>query len=212
MATFLCANGFLESLQKEINNSINSNYSNINKSLQICSIVIDNETNNIISITGNNQTFSSKKQPGSTIKPILVYAPAIENKNISPASKILDEKININGYSPENADKKYHGYVSVRDALKNSYNIPAVKILNETGIEKSQNFAKKLGIEFNENDNHLAIALGGFTDGITLKSICDAYTAFANNGKYSPSSYITKITKNNNLIYQSNHKKQKVMN
>ena len=62
----------------------------------------------------------AKRQPGSTVKPIFVYAPAIEEKNISPFTKILDEKVDFNGYSPENFDKKYHGYVSVTDCIKNS--------------------------------------------------------------------------------------------
>ena len=121
---------------------------------------------------------------------------------------ILDTKINISGYSPENADKKYHGFVSVREALSNSYNIPAVKTLNEYGISNAQKFAKNLGIDFSSTDNNLAIALGGFTEGVTPKTLCDAYTTFSNNGKFVPSSYITKITSNGKTIYnkQPKHK------
>ncbi|MDE6868540.1 MAG: transglycosylase domain-containing protein, partial [Clostridia bacterium] len=73
---------------------------------------------------------NAKRQPGSTVKPLFVYAPAIEEKQLSPFTKILDEKIDYGGYSPENFDKKYHGYVSVADSLKYSYNVPAVKTLN----------------------------------------------------------------------------------
>lgn len=193
------------------NTAIKENYSSLKSNPKIASIVIDNKTNKIISITGTKNIFSTKKQPGSSIKPILVYAPAIEKNLISPATKILDEPINIAGYKPTNSNKKYHGYVSVRESLKNSYNIPAVKILNELGIQYAQEFAKKLGIEFSENDNNLAIALGGFTDGVLLKSLADAYSSFANNGYFKTSSYISKITQSGNIIYQSNDSKERIM-
>ncbi len=198
-------------LNSSINSIINSSYKNLESRPNIASIVIDNQTKNIISMTGNKNIFSSKKQPGSTIKPILVYAPAIEKNMISPSTNILDEPINISGYSPKNVSGKFHGQVSVRECLKNSYNVPAVKILNELGIENAQNFAKNLGIEFSESDNHLAIALGGFTDGITLKSLCDAYMAFANKGQFSPSSLITKITKDGKTVYEFAQSNAKVM-
>lgn len=195
----------------ETKNIISKSYSNLESNPNIATIIIENKTNKIISITGNKNIFSSKIQPGSTIKPILVFAPAIENNIISPATKILDEPINYSGYKPTNSNEKYHGYVSIRESLKNSYNIPAVKILNELGISQAQNFAKKLGIEFSESDNNLAIALGGFTNGITLKSLADAYSAFANNGKFATSSYISKITKDGKIIYNSDDNKQQVM-
>ena len=199
------------SLQKQINSTLKKSYSNIESKPNTATIVINNKTGKIVSITGTKSTLSSNKQPGSTIKPILVYAPAIEYGYISPATKILDEKTNFNGYSPENADKKYHGFVSVREALKNSYNIPAVKTLNETGISKSQEFAKRIGITFTENDNNLATALGGFTNGLSLKTLCDAYSSFASGGSFTPSSYITKITSDGKVIYTSNLKKQQAM-
>ncbi|MBQ4541460.1 MAG: penicillin-binding protein [Clostridia bacterium] len=177
----------------------------------IASIVIDNETNTIIAVYGNSKTLSSKKQPGSTIKPILVYAPALEENLITPTTKILDEEININGYSPANADNKFHGFVTVRECLKNSYNIPSVKLLNELGVETGKNFASKLGINFSENDNHLALSLGGFSSGTTLKQLADAYSTFANSGYFSPSKYITKIKLNDKIIYSKNNSKNKVM-
>lgn len=198
-------------IQNEINEKIKSNFKNIESSPSIASIVIDNNTKGIVSITGTKKTLNSKKQPGSVIKPILVYAPAIEENMISPASKILDEKVDYNGYSPENADKKYHGYVSVRESVKHSYNVPAVKILNELGISKAQKFAGTLGIEFDKNDNNLAIALGGFTNGVFIKDICDAYSAFATNGSFSESKFIQKIEQNNKVLYQRKNNTKQVM-
>ena len=198
-------------LTNNTKNIINKNYTNLESNPKIATLIIDNKTNQIISITGNKNIFSTKIQPGSTIKPILVYAPAIEENKITPSTKILDEPINFAGYQPTNSNGIYHGCVSVRESVKNSYNIPAVKILNEFGIKKAQNFAEKLGIEFHKNDNNLAIALGGFTEGITLKSLADAYKSFANNGIYSKSTFITKITKNNKIIYENKPQKTQVM-
>lgn len=200
-----------------IDSNLNKEIENISKKFQIetnpeiATIVINNKTHSIVAVNGKNKVLSKKWQPGSTIKPLLVYAPAIESGQISPATKILDNKINISGYQPENADKKYHGYVSVRESLSNSYNIPAVKILNEHGIINAQNFVKKLGIEFSSQDNNLAIALGGFTDGVTPKSLCDAYSAFATKGKFKSSTLITKITRDGKEIYKPKNNEQQVM-
>ena len=199
-----------ETLSNNIAETIKEKYQKISNH-NIAIMVLDNETNTIITVYGSSKTLSTKKQPGSTIKPILVYAPAIENNIVTPETKILDEEININGYSPANADDKFHGYCSVRDCLKNSYNIPAVKLLRELGIDNAKSFANKLNIDFTDKDNHLALALGGFTDGTTLKQIADAYMAFANSGYFSESKYITEIKLNNKTIYKKNNSKNKVM-
>ena len=197
---------------KEITELINNKYKNLQNFAEICVIIIQNKTNNIIYSYGNKSTLSSKKQPGSTIKPILVYAPAIEKEIITPSTLLLDEKINISGYSPENADKNFHGFVTAREALKNSYNVPAVKLLKELGVKNAQNFANKLNINFSKQDNNLAIALGGFTEGITLKSLADAYSAFANSGKFSSSSYISKIEDGNGkTIFEKTNSKSQAM-
>lgn len=200
-----------QNLQNEINKLANSYSKQLPKNSKTATIVIDKNTGGIISVTGSSLTLSSKKQPGSTIKPILVYAPAFENGIVSPATKILDSKINISGYIPENADKKYHGYVSIRESLKNSYNIPAVKLLNEIGIENAQNLAKKMNLSFEPEDNNLAIALGGLTSGTTLKQIADCYLCFSNNGNFKLSHYISKIEKDGKILYENTNKKTQVM-
>lgn len=178
---------------------------------EVVSIVVDNKTHLVSAISGNSNILNNYWQPGSLIKPILVYAPAIEKDMISPATKILDNKINIAGYSPENADKKFHGYVSVKEAVAKSYNIPAVKILNELGVSEAKDFAKKFNIDFENNDNHLALALGAFEKGVKPQTICDAYSCFASGGKFQSSSYISKITKGGKTIYTSNDKSKQII-
>lgn len=198
-------------LQQKIDSLIKNGYSGICEGESAAAMVVENETNGIMAFSGNGNVYENKRQPGSTIKPILVFAPAIEKNIISPATKLLDSKTNFGGYSPENADKKFHGSISARWALANSYNVPAVKLLSEMGITAGQNFAKKLGIDFKESDNNLAIALGGFTEGVKLKNLCDAYTAFANGGEFARSSFISKIVKNKKTIFSNTPERLRVM-
>lgn len=135
----------------------------------------------------------AKRQPGSTIKPILVYAPAIEEKIISPITKIKDEKISFGGYSPENYDKKYHGDVSVNECVMQSYNVPAVKTLNNLTVEKAEKYFTRAGFTLENDEKNLALALGGMKYGLNLKELADLYSIFQNNGLYRPAAFIKEI-------------------
>lgn len=170
---------------------------------EIGSVILDNKTGGIIAIAGVGEynISSLRRQPASTIKPILVYAPAIEYLGYLPASKILDEPVNFSGYAPQNATKLNYGYTTIRDNIVRSTNIPAVKLLNEVGVERAKQFAVGFGIVFNEEDNNLALALGGFTDGVTITELAGAYCTFANYGVYSKPTYIKKITIDGNTVY-----------
>lgn len=153
----------------------------------------------------------AKRQPGSAIKPLLVYAPAIEEKLICPATKILDEKTDFGGYSPENHDKKYHGYLTAAESLAKSYNIPAVKTLNALTIKKAEKYAKKMGITLEDDEKNLSLALGGMKHGLTLTELCEKYRAFANGGAYTNTRFIKEIRlKNGKSIYRAESKKTKV--
>ncbi|MBQ7467152.1 MAG: hypothetical protein IJS74_03680, partial [Clostridia bacterium] len=169
-------------------------------------IVIDNNTKHIISVAGKNcQSINTKKQPGSAIKPIIAYAPAVEYGLINSETIIKDEPINIGGYTPKNANKKYAGNVTASEALQKSLNIPTVKILSNLGVDKAKNFASKLGITFNKNDRNLALALGGMTDGISIKELADAYSTFACLGKFACSNIIKEIKdQDGNILWQDN--------
>lgn len=160
----------------------------------------------------NIKLFSAKRQPGSAIKPILVYAPAINENIISPLTQINDEEIDINGYSPTNINKKYHGYTSIRDCISKSLNIPAVKVLSYTGINKAKNYATKCGIEFDNKDTNLSIALGGMTYGTTLKELTGAYSIFTNSGNYIKPKFVNYITdKSGKIIYRNQENKINVI-
>ena len=107
--------------------------------------------------------------------------------------KILDEKVNYSGYSPENFDKKYHGYVSVTDSIKNSYNVPAVKTLNTLTVKTAEKYLTKMNIALEDDEKNLALALGGMKYGLSLKNLTDMYSVFPAGGAYTPSRFIKKI-------------------
>lgn len=209
-----------DSIQKNLDNKINdekyyhkNRYGNIADSL---AIITDNKSHGVSAISGKSEYLLTdiKRQPGSLIKPILTYAPALELGKINAKTQILDEEINISGYSPKNVGNVYHGYVSVEDAVAQSLNIPAVKLTQEIGLGTCIEYAKKCGIKFNENgDNNYAIALGGFTDGVSLKDITDAYSVFTNNGNYQKSNFVSKICSNlNNTLYIRNMAETNIYN
>lgn len=192
-----------QELQSNLENLINSNNYTAASNSKLGSIVLDNTNKSVIAFAGNSglDLLNMYRQPGSTIKPILVYAPAFEKGEYSPSSFINDEPVSMGGYNPENASKTYSGMVTVKESLAKSLNIPAVKILDNIGISYSKNYAKKLGIKFDKQDNNLALALGGFTKGTTLKQLSDAYMCFANNGEYCSSAFIKSIVKNGETVY-----------
>ena len=180
-----------EMLQKQIQGG---KYTTSNSS-KLGAIVLDNSSCSVVALAANSSQnlLSTYRQPGSAIKPIMVYAPAFESGKYSPASFIEDSRVSINGYSPENASKTYSGMVSIRESIKRSLNVPAVKVLDSLGINYCKNFAKGMGIGFEPSDTNLALALGGFTKGTTIKQLSDAYMCFANSGNYCQSSFISKI-------------------
>lgn len=186
------------------NNYHKNSYGNIADSL---AMIIDNTNYSVIAVAGKSKynLVNIKRQPGSLIKPILTFAPAINEGLINAKTQILDEKIDIDGYAPNNVGNHFYDYISVEDAVAKSLNIPTIKITQSLGLQKCKNYAKKAGIEFNENeDNGYAIALGGLTDGVTLKDITDSYSTLTNNGKYVKSGFIKKIINQNNMAIYSN--------
>ena len=177
-------------------------------------VVVDNKTKSVVSCVSSFCCDLSKikRQPGSVIKPIIAYAPAIEDGKLYPESIIIDEEISVDGYSPSNANKRFYGEVSLREAVEKSLNIPAVKTLSKIGVKRGKNFAKNMGVEFVKNDTNLALSLGGLTEGLTIKQIADAYSTFASGGEYSKSSFVDKIiNKNGEVLYGKNVKRDKVM-
>lgn len=196
--------------QEALENAINSQ----NLETDSAGIVINNSNHSIEAYVGDSifKILDAKRQPGSCIKPILVYAPALNEDIIYPCSQILDEKTSISNYTPKNVGNVYRGYVSAREALSKSINIPAVKVLSYLGIDKGKAYAENMGITFDEKDDSYTLALGGMTYGVNLQQLAGAYSTFANNGYYATPKFVSFITnKNNRLVYINKPKAQQVL-
>lgn len=177
-------------------------------------ISLNSKNSHVEAYIGNSdyKILKTKRQPGSAIKPVLVYAPAINEGIINPQTQILDEHLSISGYTPKNHDNNFHGYISVEEALVNSYNIPAVKIMSYNTLETSKYYAEKCGIEFDELDNNYALALGGMTYGTDLLSLCGAYSIFSNDGVYTKPKFVKYITDSKDrIVYLAKDKQTNVI-
>ncbi|SEO03153.1 transglycosylase domain-containing protein [Paenibacillus sp. OV219] len=141
---------------------------------------------------GFNRAVQLKRQPGSTMKPISVYTPAFE-RGYLPSDTLMDEPIDFGGYAPKNAGGGYHGEVSIYDAIVNSYNIPAVELLNEMGIDAGMDAAERFGIKLSDADRTLGLALGGLQEGVSPLTMAAAFSTFSNDGKRFSAHAIVRI-------------------
>ncbi|WP_017755542.1 transglycosylase domain-containing protein [Calidifontibacillus oryziterrae] len=161
-------------------------------------VVLDTKTGEVLAIGGGRNQSTSyfatdiKRQPGSTAKPIFDYGPAIEYLKWSTYHQIVDEPHSYtNGPAVNNWDGGYKGQMSIRDALADSRNIPALKTFQEVGPAKSRAFAASLGIQVEDRINE-AYSIGGF-NGTSPLDQAGAYSAFGNNGVYTKPHTILKI-------------------
>lgn len=175
-------------------------------------VVIDPEKHEINALVGGktyqkydfNRAFQAYRQPGSSIKPLLVYAPYIQRTKASITSMVNANDYCYNGYCPKNFDRRGHGMVTLETAFKYSYNTPAVRLLEQVGVEnafedlKAFHFKKVV-----EEDQRLPAAVGGFTYGMSPLELTSAFTVFANDGVYQPSHAIRKVTNSRgNVLYE----------
>lgn len=184
-------------------------------------VVLDPSTGMVVAMVGGrsytggisfNRATDIRRQPGSVIKPVIAYAPAFEYLNYTAADMILDEETTFADYTPSNYGNKYYGWVTVREAVTKSLNVPAVKTLSAVGVYRAKDFAKRCGIEFDDKDDSLALALGGFTYGVSPLQIAGAYSCFASGGIYNTPTLIKKITDRNGLtVYEYRQDSRRVM-
>ena len=152
---------------------------------------------------GLNRATMLRRQPGSALKPLAVYAPAMEYAGWTCASVILDEPTDFGGYKPKNAGNAYYGFVTVRQALKNSLNIPAVKTLQAIGVENGRKYLSAVGIPLDNRDSNLSLALGSMTYGASPVQMAAAYSPFANGGTFYAPYFIERITdRDGRIVYQ----------
>ncbi|MEH7393412.1 transglycosylase domain-containing protein [Bacillus sp. JJ1474] len=188
--------------------------------IQGAAAVIDHETHQLVALVGGkqykkhdfNRGFQAYRQPGSAIKPLLVYAPYFERSDASLRKKINANSFCKNGYCPQNYGGGQYGFVTLEQAFIHSYNTPAVRILDSIGI--ANGFKDLANFHFrkvSKSDYTLAAAIGGFSYGMTPLELTSAYTVFATDGQYQPARAIKKVTNTNGeLLYSWNEPKVQV--
>ena len=151
--------------------------------------------------TGNfylNRATDIRRQPGSSIKPVAVYAPAIEEGLITGASMIVDEPVFLNKDKPQeewpnNVDRRHVGPMTVRHALKQSNNVVAVKLIQKLTVPKAKEYLHMEGMELKDDQSWLSLALGALTYGVSPLEMATAYQVLADGGKYIEPTSFTKV-------------------
>ncbi|WP_421381053.1 transglycosylase domain-containing protein [Bacillus salacetis] len=181
------------------------------KGIEGASITIDNESRQIIAMTGGkhyqkynfHHAYQAFRQPGSVIKPLLVYGPYIEETKASIAERVSADNYCIGNYCPVNYGGRQYGTVTMNTAFSQSYNTPALRLFEKVGIENAFSKLEKFNFEkVQEQDHTYAASIGGFTYGMSPLEMTDAYTSFID-GSYQPSHAITKVTDyNGKVLYE----------
>jgi membrane peptidoglycan carboxypeptidase len=183
--------------------------------------VVDVKTGAIIALVGGrdysvqrgfNRAIHMRRSPGSAIKPLAVYAPAIE-KGYTTASILLDERTDFGGgYNPRNSGNRYYGPVTARRALALSLNVATVRLMKEIGVGTSMNFLQRAGITLTDTDANLSLALGAMTMGVTPTELAASYAMFGNQGIYNAPHIITRINgPDGSLLYEHRSDPRTVM-
>ena len=170
------------------------------------------EDRSAITRNGNfNYPTQLKKQTGSSMKPISVIAPGLETGTITGATVYDDCPTSWGSWSPKEWYSGWKGLMNMRTAIEVSANIPHAKALTDIGCEASVEFCKSVGLPDFTAEGY-SLALGGLQDGVSPFQMCAAYAAIANNGEYiTPTFYIKVTDKNDNIVYEPNQEKRRVM-
>lgn len=149
---------------------------------------------------GFNHATQLQRQPGSTMKPLAAYTPALE-QGYDTFDLLEDQPINIDGYQPQNYDRQFHGQVTMYDAVIHSYNVPPVWLLHKIGLQNGIDAVERFGIPLDRKDHNLGLALGGLHKGTSPLQMAQAFSTFANNGVMIEAHSIQKIVDaNGNLL------------
>ncbi|MCC3372963.1 penicillin-binding protein 1A [Cohnella sp. REN36] len=195
---------------------------------QTAAVMLDHKTGAILGmiegrdfhIEQMNFATQMQRQPGSAMKPIAAYLPAIDKGLISPASVLDDSPVILKSsgssmHIPKNSNNRYTGLVTARYALNQSLNIPAIRVfLDKVTIKEAWSFARKLGITtlVPEDDGAQTGVIGGLRYGVTVEELTNAYGAIANKGVFNDAYLIESITDvNGNVVYQHKPNPQRVV-
>lgn len=173
--------------------------------LQAAEVVLDPQTGDVLAIVGGRQhtgamafdrALQAERQPGSAIKPLAVYTPALLS-GLTPGT-VVDDSLQTYGsgryaYTPVNDNGLYYGLTTLTEALRRSVNTVAVKVLHHIGVETGLQNAQRMGLPLTQRDDHLSLALGGTADCCTPLDMADAYATLANGGYHVAPRLITRV-------------------
>ena len=180
--------------------------------LQSAMVIMDPYTGEVVAMSGGvgektgnlvlNRATDALRAPGSSFKPLAVYAPAIELGLITPSTLVNDaprEEVEMsqNQWYPNNSDFKYRGIIDIATGVRLSLNTVAAQVLDKLGLDASTNFLKnKLGITSLVPDdyNYASLALGELTNGISVLEMAQAYCTFDNSGIFTEARTYSRVT------------------
>lgn len=173
-----------------------------NATEEVGATLIDVETGALLAFVGGrdfdkeqkNHALNSPRQPGSAMKPLLGYGPALDRGVITPNSIIIDEPLKARGSSKvyRNATGQYKGPVTAKTALQWSYNIPAIKVFRAVGLENGFSYLRKMNFPVHPYDGEASV-IGGLTYGFTVERMTAGYAMIANGGQFNEPYMIEKI-------------------
>lgn len=213
---------FDQNCQKALQDSVDHNLRSFTKKkkgkyeLQGAAVSIDNETGNIVAVVGGrgqndqyNRGYLAVRQPGSSIKPLLDYAPAFDSGVYYPSKSVSDRKTSS---GPSNSDHSYSGSRTIRNAVIHSTNTVAWNVLQKIGVRNGLKYLTKLqfsNLSYLDNKNASA-ALGGFTHGVRVVDMAKGFATLENGGVYQDNSCIDHMTFKNEKILMHNKLKKSV--
>ncbi|MEL0538743.1 transglycosylase domain-containing protein [Staphylococcus debuckii] len=211
------------SVQKSLQDHINSGNYYKNDDQQVGSTIVDSKNGGLVAISGGrnfkdvvDRNLATDAHPtGSSLKPFLAYGPAIENMQWATNHAIQDEsEYMVDGTTFRNYDTKSHGVVSMYDALRQSFNIPALKAWQQTkqdaGGDAPKNFAKKVGLDY-KGEIGPSEVLGGSSSEFSPTDLASAFAALANGGEYNQAHAITKVVDQDGATTEFDWKHHKAM-
>ncbi|RPJ95848.1 penicillin-binding protein [Rummeliibacillus sp. TYF005] len=207
---------------KQVTDSETGKVTNVPDPVQVGSIVIENKTGKILSFVGGrdhkleatNHATQAKRSNGSTMKPLLVYAPAIQYGVIGAGSPVADVKFSINGWSPSNyTETDERGLISAREALKDSQNLPAIRLYAQIINHRPAGLLRRNGFTSLDDSDYTnyATSIGALRNGVTIEENTNAYATFANGGKFVDAYMISKIVDSNGKTVYKHKVKSKTV-
>ena len=204
-------------------NKKDENGNKITVQMQSGMAIIDHKTGYVVASRGvlgektawgTDRATSAGMQPGSSIKPIAVIAPSLQEGLITPATVVDDTPASFGSYKPHNDDRTYKGLYNIRSILRESRNLPEVKMMKTLGPSKSIEYLKAFGISTvdESKDAGLSLALGGVSNGISPLEMAAAYATLANDGVYiEPTFYIKVEDSKGNIVLEKKQETHRVI-